>query len=624
MNNINHHQIIQELECRFKLEQIINSVGDGMRIIDTDYNIVLMNKSLEHLSGFKQEEALGKKCYEIFSSSLCHTEECPLIRISHGEKSVECDLEKTLRDGKKAYCIITTTPLKDTQGKLLGIIESIKDITLSKENEENLTKKKENLKNVYQQLSDIIEFLPDATFVVNEKKEVIAWNRAMEDLTGTPKDKMIGRDKYAYAVPFYGKPRPMLLDLLESGKDLTKYNYRNAKKQGNTLYAETFSPVFESYLWSTAAPLYDSYGKKVGAIESMRDITDRKRMEEQLEYVGLHDLLTGLYNRTFFEKEMQHLEKQNTRSIGMIVCDIDGLKLVNDILGHDAGDRLLRNAATVLSRCFRKNDVIARIGGDEFAIILPNSSEATVKVIVNRVQEMFHTHNKENLEQPIFISIGYAFSKKAISLNELFKKADNNMYREKLYHNTSTRSAIVHTLMEALESRDLISEGHGVRVQSLVTALAEELGFSQQKITDLSLFAQFHDIGKVGIPDRILFKEGPLTTEEKDEMKRHSEIGFRIAQSSPDLLPIADWILKHHEWWNGKGYPLGIEKEDIPIECRMLAIADAYDTMTNEQTYQKAISPEDALEKLEAQAGKQFDPVLVNKFIQINKTNPSV
>jgi len=204
-----------------------------------------------------------------------------------------------------------------------------------------------------------------------------------------------------------------------------------------------------------------------------------------------------------------------------------------------------------------------------------------------------------------------------LNLNSLFKEADNNMYREKLYHSQSSRSAIVKTLMKALEARDYITEGHADRLQTLVSDMASFIGLPEQKIIDLRLFAQFHDIGKVGIPDRILFKAGSLTAEEFTEMQRHCEIGYRIAKSAPDLNYVADWILKHHEWWNGQGYPLGLQGEEIPLECRILAITDAYDAMTSHRPYRKAMLHEEALQELKKCANIQFDPQLVQAFIKV-------
>lgn len=222
------------------------------------------------------------------------------------------------------------------------------------------------------------------------------------------------------------------------------------------------------------------------------------------------------------------------------------------------------------------------------------------------------------LQAPISLSIGYAIvDDPSVPMRELFQRADNHMYREKLHRRQSTRSAIVQTVMKLLEARDYITEGHADRLQAIIARMGADLSFSAEKTSALRLFAQFHDIGKVGIPDNILLKPGPLTVEEKTEMQRHSEIGHRIAQSAPDLVPIANWVLKHHEWWNGQGYPLGLSGEEIPVECRILAIADAYDAMTSERPYRQPVSHDEALEEILNCAGSQFDPNLVKQFVSL-------
>ncbi|MTI81661.1 MAG: diguanylate cyclase [Firmicutes bacterium] len=349
---------------------------------------------------------------------------------------------------------------------------------------------------------------------------------------------------------------------------------------------------------------------------SLVDITERKQVERKLEYLSLHDSLTGLYNRTFFQQEMQRL-KGCHNSLGVILCDLNGLKLVNDTLGHDKGDLLLKEAADIINECSRSSDIVARIGGDEFVVLLSNCDEKLVENTCNRIGEAIKSYNVKNSELHLSISIGFAVSGQESNIDDLFKEADNNMYREKLYHSKSVRSSLVQTLMKALEARDYITEGHASRLNELVVNLARAIGLPEQRMTDLRLLAQFHDIGKVGIPDRILFKEGPLNSEELNIMQRHSDKGYRIAQSAPELIPIADWILKHHEWWNGKGYPLGLKGEEIPLECRILAIADAYDAMTSDRPYRKAMSTEEAVKELKRCAGIQFDPQLVSEFVQL-------
>lgn len=353
--------------------------------------------------------------------------------------------------------------------------------------------------------------------------------------------------------------------------------------------------------------------------ELRREIIMRNRTEERLKYLSLHDHLTGLYNRAFFEEQMLRFAGARFSPVSIIVCDVDGLKFINDTLGHDFGDALLVAAATIIKGSFDDSDVLARTGGDEFAVLLPNCDEEAAKDACDKMTAALEVYNRENHEHPLSMSMGSATSFNPVSMNELFKEAENSTHREKLHRSQSKRSAIVQTLKRALEARDYITEGHAERMQGLVTDLARSMFLPERKMADLRLLAQFHDIGKVGIPDSILFKPGPLTREEYTEMKRHCEIGYIIAMSPPDLGPIAEFILKHHEWWNGEGYPLGLKREEIPLECRILAVVDAYDAMTNDRPYRNALSPRKAVAELKKCAGVQFDPSVVDKFVDLLK-----
>lgn len=364
-----------------------------------------------------------------------------------------------------------------------------------------------------------------------------------------------------------------------------------------------------------ATVVKDELGKVSYIFAFISDITERKRMEEKLRFLSWHDHLTGLYNRAYFEQEMYSLNS-SLYPVGIVVCDVDGLKLVNDTLGHKKGDELLLAAADSIKKTFNSGELVARIGGDEFAVLITNTNPEAVKQLNDKIHSTIAMYNTLHPDMHLSISAGYAVTDNPDNnIDEIFKEADNNMYREKLNHGQSARSTIVQTLMKALEARDFITEGHTERLQKIVLGMAAYLGWPNHKATELRLLAQFHDIGKVGIPDRILFKTGPLNEEERKEMERHSEIGYRIAQAVPDLVLIADWILKHHEWWNGEGYPLGLSGNDIPFECRILAICDAYDAMTSDRPYRKAMSYEAAMNELQNCAGRQFDPDLVKCFI---------
>lgn len=362
-------------------------------------------------------------------------------------------------------------------------------------------------------------------------------------------------------------------------------------------------------------PVSDN-GQPAGIRGIIIDISERKQMDDKLKFLSRHDSLTGLYNRAYFEQELQRLCNERQYPLGMVICDVDGLKLINDIMGHDIGDTLIKTAAEIIKKCFE--GITARIGGDEFAVIMPHSSQEEIVQKSQLLQTAITEYNHTHPELLINISVGFALSNETDgNPGELLRRADNNMYREKLQHHLSSENYTIKLLLWVLHKRAIIKETHTERLEHMVAGLAREIGLSQKRIDKLLLFARFHDIGKVSIPDAILLKPGRLSPQEWVEMQRHSEIGHRLALSAPDLVPISDWILKHHEYWNGSGYPLGLSNKDIPLECRIVAIADAYEVMTSRRPYRQALSRQEAIAELERCAGSQFDPYLVALFLSM-------
>ncbi len=237
-------------------------------------------------------------------------------------------------------------------------------------------------------------------------------------------------------------------------------------------------------------------------------------------------------------------------------------------------------------------------------------------------QEIARIGDEEN-NLSFSVSLGCSNSDTdSVSIRELFIAAQNRLHREKLAHSQTARKIFFQSLQTALETRDFVTHQHAERLWALGKSLSKEAGLPAKRLGNFKLLCQFHDIGKVGIPDELIFKQDRLTGEEMTQMKLHVEIGHSIAQSIPELYPIADLLLKHHEWWDGNGYPIGLREDAIPLECRIFSIVDAFDAMTNDRPDRKALSIKEAAAELRRCAGSQFDPHLVMKFLVILGVEP--
>jgi len=259
---------------------------------------------------------------------------------------------------------------------------------------------------------------------------------------------------------------------------------------------------------------------------------------------------------------------------------------------------------------------VARIGGDEFVVVFPNPDVIKIKKAKSIIQSAIQQYNQENPENVMNISIGYDIGDKNMNDYKLiFAKADDQMYLEKLKRNQKNLNLTIENLVKMLGGKGLVTEAHVERLQCYIHKMSQYFNLSERKIHDLTLLARFHDIGQIGITDEIFLKRGILTQEETKVMKQHVEIGFGIAQMAQEFSRIADWILKHHERWDGDGYPLGLKGEEIPLECRIMAVIDAYDAMTSDRPYRKAKTHQEAIIELQRCSGFQFDPDVVKVFV---------
>lgn len=486
----------------------------------------------------------------------------------------------------------------------------------------------QKLQETHKHFNEIVEFLPDATFVLKNGK-VFAWNKAMEKITGIPKEEMLGKGDYEYSLPFYGYRRPILLDLLlisDEKRDEWSKTYRQINWDGEVLTGEMFVPELYggkgAYLAGSATRLHDATGNIIGAIESIHDITDRNLALERIRHISFHDALTGLYNRRFLEEEMQRLDTERQLPISIIMADLNVLKLVNDIFGHSAGDEILKNTAEALRTYCRQEDIISRWGGDEFIIFLPQTTAKEAEEICARIKEKCSKIYVRDI--PISIALGAATKTgTGTSLTEIIKEAEEGMYKQKVVEGRSINSGVLETFLKNLRLKSAQTGEQTKEIKKVALLIGEKLQLPDSELNRLGLLVNLHNIGKVNIPREILNKKEPLTPQEWKEIKKHPEVGYRIISAIEGFAHIAEEILAHHENWDGTGYPRGLKGKEIPLLARITAVASAYEAMHQGRPYKTPLPLHKIKTELQNASGTQFDPLVVTALLQIveNKQN---
>ncbi|MDT8903267.1 HD domain-containing phosphohydrolase [Anaeroselena agilis] len=592
-----HSSLQSELDERRQsettLSEILDSTNDAIIVNDQNGGIAWTNRRTVEMFGYTEDE-LKQHGAVLISTPQNYPAAVEVMRRAVNEGPQTYLRETATKSGQRI--VVEINARRATIDGQVCCLTVMRDITAKMQIEKDLAESEAEKQAVLDAIPDLmLIFDQNGTLLNYRKPEEIETLAEIEPETiGRNIDDLLPDD---VADNF----RRCISQAIATGK--TQFYEYNINVRGALRYRDMrFSKVGDAVV-----------------LAMMRDMTAIKHSEAQIEFLSMHDPLTGVYNRTYFEDAMRKAAWLDKRGIAVLVCDVDGLKLINDTLGHRAGDDLLRVVAAGLRyTVVSGNDIVARIGGDEFAVIIYAPDKDKIERALEKMDRFVADYNNNNPQLPLSLSIGWAADyTSGTRAEELFKLADNEMYRRKLHQSQSMRSSIVQTMMRALEERDHITEGHADRLQHLAEKLGQQLDLPGGRLADIRLLAKFHDIGKVGIPDSILNKPGRLTEEEMTIMRRHCEIGYRIARASSELSPIAEWILKHQEWWNGKGYPLGIAGEDIPLECRILGIVDAYDAMTSNRPYRQALSHDEALAEIARCAGSQFDPHLAELFIKL-------
>ena len=315
------------------------------------------------------------------------------------------------------------------------------------------------------------------------------------------------------------------------------------------------------------------------------------------------------------DDSLKRLDTARNYPLAIFVIDVNGLKLTNDAYGHDMGDELLKTVADILKRACRSDDIIVRTGGDEFVILYPNTNVEQAEDIRRRIQNMAH---QEKLDAIIVsLAVGYSIkTKPAQSVWEIMKQADNHMYKNKLKHGKFMRSLTIETVLRNINNKYDKEQIHTERVSGYCAEIGRVMGFSEAKVEELRTVGVLHDIGKITVSPDILNKSEKLTQAEWDEIKRHPVTGYNILKGAEEYAIFAEAVLHHHERWDGKGYPSGLKGNEIPLYARMIAVADAFEAMTAQRSYQKGKRLEEAVDELKKCSGTQFDAEITQLFIE--------
>ncbi len=570
------------------------------------YKLIDVNPKFEEILGRSKQE-LGTTSWVNYTHQLDLKADSDNLDLLYEGKIDSYSMRKRFikPDGSIIWVNMTVAPL--TLENDNGHICIIEDITDQKNIEEELLKRE-------QSMAMLFSNLPGMAYRCKYDRDwtMLFVSEGCDELTGYKPESLLNNNEISFNALIDEEYREILWE--KWSRVLTD---RVVFKEE---YYITTASGEKKWVFEQGRGVYNENGDVESLEGLIIDITIQKERENQILYLTYHDVLTGVYNRRFFDEEKVRLNNNSFLPLSIIVGDINGLKLINDALGHSEGDKLIKKIAEIILSCCDNGEIVARVGGDEFGILLPNTGADDVYRKMKQIEKACSEYKGKNDEDPYIISISLGCATKNSmdeSLAETIKLAEDYMYRDKLLQSRSLHSSIISSMKATLFEKSQETEEHAQRMIKLSRAIGNKMKLKDEQLNELELLSTLHDIGKIGISDAILNKTKKLSGEEWLEMKKHPLIGYRIAKSSHELASIAEYIMFHHERWDGKGYPSGIKEEKIPLLSRILAIVDAYDAMTEDRPYRKAMTKEAAIEEIRNNMGKQFDPNIAQIFIDI-------
>ncbi|WP_422484594.1 PAS domain S-box protein [Gudongella sp. DL1XJH-153] len=584
------------------IKYILEHNPSGVAVHDKDLNYIYVSEKYLKSYNVREEDIIGKHHYEIFpdlpqkwrdvhkrslKGEVVREEEDPYYRV----------------DGSIDWTRWESRPWYDKDGEIGGIVIYTDIITQQKEMEAEIYREREQFKTTLLSVGDAI-------ISTDKDGRISLMNNVAEKLTGWSQEEA------------YNEPLEKVLNIInENTREYCENPAKKALALRKTVEMENHTILIakdgkEIPIEDSAALIKDRTGTITGVVIVFRDFTEKKEKQKEIEYLNLHDHLTGIYNRRYFEEELERLDVDSNLPLSVIVIDVNGLILINDAFGHNKGDEILIKSAQAIKNSLKADEIVSRVGGDEFSIILPKCGKNKVSKIIEKIKESIDKESEEGI--PFSLAIGFDTKVESKeSMSEVLKKAESRMYTNKIFSEQSKRREVILTMLSTLHEKHPREEEHSRRVSELSYELGKAIGLKDDRLNLLKTAGLLHDIGKIAIDYSIIEKPGALTEEEYLEVKKHPEIGYRILKSSIEYEDIAKTVLYHHEKIDGSGYPKGIKEREIPLESKIISIVDAYDAMISSRPYKiRQKTKEEAIRELERCSNTQFDLDLVKVFIE--------
>jgi diguanylate cyclase (GGDEF)-like protein/PAS domain S-box-containing protein/putative nucleotidyltransferase with HDIG domain len=604
---------------------------------------------------FTEKELFALKPVDIHMSKDIYGEFCELLA-HRGTLIKEIQLKK--KNGKGVWAVVSAKLVKNERGEPRYYEYIVMDVSERKWMEEEMS-------SAYLRFEAVIQNTPNIAiqgFSLDGK--VLEWNHASEILYGYPKHEILGKKGDEFILR--ESDRMEFRELFETMKKTARptppreWKARTRDNKEITVYSSMF-PIMHN------DKVIEIYCMDVDISDRVETESRLNEIKDKLESLALKDPLTEIYNFRYFRERLAsefERAKRTLQPLTIVMMDLDYFKSINDTYGHQFGDRVLKQVARFLKAELRTNDVVSRWGGEEFAVILPDTNRIDGLAVTNKILELFRTRSFGDVTNVIKLkcSMGVVSYPEdpLFSVEELIDAGEECIYRVKerggdgvaLYgheigvaeHNLdkmpeedrkrfidsvkqrlsfyavrSERSILeaIYSLAKSIELRDRRTKEHCDRMVEYAEKIAQRMGMNEQEVDNVRRAAMLHDIGKLGISDAILLKPGKLTPEEYEIVKKHPVIGADIISVAGFLKDIVPYILCHHEHFDGRGYPRGLKGEEIPLGARIIAVVDVYEALTSDRPYHKAISKDEAIKILKEGLDTQFDARVVKVFLEI-------